>query len=276
MRLDGCCLLSANLAGADLSSSTLTHCDLREADLSGADLSGCNLTGAKLRGVKFNGIKLDDVWAEWVNMGSGSNEDRASLEDVFGCVMGKPMAQMVVEGIIDDKVWVVILTHLCRFQIMHPHHADVRLKAIRQSANASVLYLEAEKEISLAAYLFELAAIIGRGDQELADKLAETFAHHIQGDPESNGSDPHLSPSLAYIDDIIARRHSGSLQSSDIEPLKHTAFWNSEKAFVILTSGRHIWFEAASNDSLTIRPPHSFNLGIELIQGRFVSNLTRR
>ena len=276
VHLDGCCLISANLAGADLSSSTLTYCDLRGADLSGANLSGCNLTGAKLRGVKSHGAKLDDIWAEWVNIGSGGNEERASLEDVFGGRMGKPLAQMLVEGSIDDKVWVVLLAHLCKFQMMHPRYADVKLKAIRQNANASALYLEADQELSLAAYLFELAGITGKGHKELADKLIETFSDQIQIGLKSNGSALRSLPTLARSEDTAPRKISGSTASSDIEALKHTAFWNSEKAFAILTSSRCVCFEAASNETLTIRSPHSFNPGIELIQGHFVSNSIRR
>jgi hypothetical protein len=60
------------------------------------------------------------------------------------------------------------------------------------------------------------------------------------------------------------------------EALQSTPFWASEKAFVILTGNRRIWLEAASSESLTLRPPHGANTGIDLIRGRFVTDEQRR
>src|SRR6185369_7962176 len=199
VRLDGCCLLGANLMGANLSGSTLKDCDLRGADLTGADLSGCNLTGAKLRDVKFAGIKLADAWAEWVDMAIDGFEERTSLEEVFAGIIGKPVAQLLVEGRVGDDVWAVILAHLCAFQSTHPAHGGVRLRGIHEGTSSSVLYLEAEREVSLAAYLAEFADIIGKGSQELFEQLATAVSEgEERGDEDEDSlSAELLSPSFA-------------------------------------------------------------------------------
>src|SRR6185503_1468467 len=153
-----------NLTGANLSASTLVGSNLRGANLTGAVLQGCNMTGAKLRDITFAGAKLDDAWAEWINLGvDDRNEDRASLEEAFTGILSKPMAQVLVEGRVGDDVWAVIMVHLREFQITHPNHSDVRLKGIHQGIGSSALYLEAEHELSIAAYLAEFADIIGKG-----------------------------------------------------------------------------------------------------------------
>ncbi len=281
VRLDGCCLVRANLTDTNLSGSTLTGCDLRGADLTGADLTGCDLTGAKLRGVKFPRAKLDDAWADWVNMSAGGNEERAALEDVFGCIMGKPLAQVLIEGHVSDEVWVVILSHLCRFQNTHPSQADVRLKAIHQGMNSSALYLEANEENSLAAYLAEFADIIGKGYLELFEKLAAAVADQRSRDNGSKSPSGGSYNSGGLIASPSAERgngssHSAQTASDGIEMLQRTAFWTSEKAFLILTGSRRVWLEAASSETLTIRPPHGSNLAVDLIHGRFVTEESRR
>src|SRR5262249_26644900 len=150
---------------------------LRGVNLSGAILRGCNLTAAKLRDIQFEGVKLDDAWADWVDLGiDDHNEDRALLEEAFLGIMGKPMAQVLIEGRVGDGVWAVILAHLCEFQMTHPHQADVRLKGIHQGNSSSALYLEAEYEMSLASYLAEFADIIGKGSLEVYERLAAAVA----------------------------------------------------------------------------------------------------
>lgn len=276
-RLDGCCLMGANLTGAKLVASALTDCDLRDADLTGADLSGCNLTGAMLRGIKFDRAKLDDAWADWVNLSNDAKgEDRAAFEDVFITIVGKPMAQVVIEGRVSDDVWVVILTHLCEFQIMNPNHSDVKLKTLQQGISSSALYLEAAHELSLAAYLAEFADIAGKGSVELFNKLAEAVAEY-SGQPYKLEPLPASPPSLlgfaaqpAVDDASIPPFTTGPAVMSRIRALEQTAFWTSDKAIVILTGKREIWLEAVSGPSLTLRPPHGLNLGLDLIHGRFV------
>src|SRR5262249_38792139 len=157
VRLDGSSMIGANLSGARLAASTLTNCDLRGANLSGADLSGCNLTGARLRGIKFDGVKLDDAWAEWVDLSADSDPYRGALEEAFVGAIGKPLAQILVEGRVADDVWAAVLAHLCHFQATRPDQSDVRVKAIHQGYRSSALYLEAEHLMSLAAYLSEFA-----------------------------------------------------------------------------------------------------------------------
>ena len=77
-------------------------------------------------------------------------------------------------------MWAVIIAHLCEFQITRPNHSDVRLRAIHQGISSSALYLEAEHELSLAAYLAEIADIIGKGSLELFEKLAAAVADRTE------------------------------------------------------------------------------------------------
>ena len=275
VRLDGCCLLSANLMGANLSGSTLKGCDLRGADLTGADLSGCNLTAAKLRDVKFAGVKLVDAWAEWVDMAIDGIEDRASLEEVFVGIIGKPVAQLLVEGRVGDDVWAVILAHLCAFQMTHPANAEVRLRGIHEGMSSSVLYLEAEHELSLAAYLAEFADIIGKGSIELFEQLGTAVAERSE---RALGAS---ALSYEFATQSSSTRHDGldqalSQLAGRVEALHQTAFWTSDKAVLILTGNRQIWLEATSNPSLTLRPPHGSAVGVDLVRGHFVTDEVRR
>jgi len=274
VRLDGCCLIGANLMGANLSGSTLKDCDLRAADLTGADLSGCNLTGAKLRNVKFAGVKLADAWAEWVDMAIDGFEDRASLEEVFVGIIGKPVAQLLVEGRVSDDVWAVILAHLCAFQATHPANGGVRLRGIHEGISSSVLYLEAEHEVSLAAYLAEFADIIGKGSQELFEQLATAVAEGGENGNEGSLSSDFLAQSLpsrgVELDEALAQL------ALRWESLQETTFWRSDKAVLILTGNRQIWLEASSNPLLTLRPPHGSTVGVDLVRGHFITDEYRR
>lgn len=272
VRLDGSSLVGANLTGANLSGSTLKSCDLRGANLSGADLSGCNLTGAKLRDVTFTGLNLADAWAEWVDMAIDSVEDRASLEEVFIGIIGKPIAQLLVEGRVSDEVWAVILAHLSMFQHRHPTNADVRLRGIHGGISSSAFYLEAEHELSLAAYLAELSDIIGKCSVELFEQLATAVAEvselSASGDFMVRNSAPLVLPEGldVALSDLAAR----------VESLQGTTFWASDKAVAILTGDRQIWLEATSNPSLTLRPPHGSAVGVDLVRGRFITDELRR
>jgi uncharacterized protein YjbI with pentapeptide repeats len=274
VRLDLSSLLNANLTGANLSGSNLKGCDLRGADLTGADLTGCNLTGARLRGVKHAGVKLTDAWAEWVDMAADGAEDRSSLEEVFVGIVGKPVAQVLVEGRVGDDVWTVILAHLSAFQMAHPTNAEVRLRGIHQGISSSVLYLEAEHELSLAAYLAEFADIIGKGSLELFEQLATAVSERGERVVGPNDlSDDYASQS--------SPRHDGLDQglkslAGKVEALHQTAFWTSDKAVLILTGNRQVWLEATSNASLTLRPPHGSAVGIDLVRGHFVTDGVRR
>jgi uncharacterized protein YjbI with pentapeptide repeats len=273
VRFEGCCLVGANLTGASMPAASLVGADLRGADLTGADLSGCNLTGAKLRGIKYKGAKLDDAWAEWVDLSAGGNPDRASLEEVFASILGRPIAQVLIEGHVSDDVWAVLLAHLCKFQATRSDFSDVRLKAIHQGISSSALYLEADRELSLAAYLAEFADIIGRGSVELFERLATAVSD--QGNKNPSGPlalapRPPANP-LFDLEDLLGR-----MGAPGGEALQHTQFWTSEKAFVVLTGNRRIWLEAASSESLTLRPPHGATVGIDLIRGRFVTDESRR
>lgn len=270
VRLDGCCLVGANLVGADLSGSTLKACDLRGADLGGADLSGCNLTGARLRDVKFGGVKLVDAWAEWVDMAMDGIEDRASLEEVFAGI-GKPVAQLLVEGRVGDEVWAVILSHLCVFHATHPNNGDVRLRGIHEGISSSALYLEAEQEMSLAAYLAEFADIIGVGSLELFEKLAAAMAERsdrasVTTSPYPESNQP---PGWLSADDLDIAASQLALR---VEALQQSSFWSSDKAVLVLTGNRQIWLEATSNPSLTLRPPHGSVIGVDLVRGHFVTD----
>lgn len=273
VRLDGCCLVNANLAGADLSGSTLKSCDLRGADMAGADLSGCNLTGARLRDVKFGGVKLADAWAEWVDMAMDGIEDRASLEEVFVGI-GKPVAQLLVEGRVGSDVWAVIISHLCVFHLTHPNNRDVRLRGIHEGIGASALYLEAEYEMSLAAYLSEFADVIGTGSLELFEKLAAVMAERGERGDEENAVHfdvASYSPWARPLGSNDGLDQALTQLATSVEALQQTSFWNSDKAVLVLTGNRQIWLEATSNPSLTLRPPHGSALGVDLVRGHFVT-----
>ena len=235
----------------------------------GADLSGCNLTGARLRDMKFGGVKLADAWAEWVDMAMDGVEDRASLEEVFVGI-GKPIAQLLVEGRVGSDVWAVVISHLCVFHLRHPNNRDVRLRGIHEGIGASALYLEAEREISLAAYLSEFADIIGTGSLELFEKLALISAER-RGNEEDE-IDVHFdvashSP-LSRNDDLD---QALTRLATSVDALQRTPFWTSDKAILVMTGNRQVWLEATSNPSLTLRPPHGSVLGVDLVRGHFVT-----
>src|SRR5215216_5588437 len=282
VRFDGCSLVGGNLMGANLSASTMTRCNLRGADLSGADLSGCNLTGAKLRDVKFAGVKLDDTWAEWVDLGiDDKHEDRASLEEIFVGIIGKPIAQILIEGRVGDDVWAVVLAHLCEFQASHSNQSGVRLRGIHQGIGSSALYLEAEHEMSLAAYLAEFADIIGKGSVELFEKLAAAVAEHPDKDGKAGKAVSPISSLFGLAAQAAMSQGNGASHPLNhvagcARALERTPFWRSDKAIVILNSDRQVWVEAASNHSLTLRPPHGSAVGIDLVRGRFVVDDRRR
>jgi uncharacterized protein YjbI with pentapeptide repeats len=282
VRLDGCCLVGANLMGANLSASTLTRANLRGANLSGATLRGCNLTGAKLRDIQFAGVKLDDAWADWIDLGiDDHHEDRALLEEAFVGIIGKPMAQVLIEGRVGDDVWAMMLAHLCEFQITHPNQADVRLKGVHQGISSSALYLEAENEMSIAAYLAEFADIMGNGSLELFERLAAAVADRNDREPlpsnKGNGS-ASLFGTTRQTSFAASSEFNHPLQqlASRVELLQRTNFWSSDKAVLVLTGHRQIWLEVTSNPALTLRPPHGATLGIDLIRGHFVTDDLRR
>jgi uncharacterized protein YjbI with pentapeptide repeats len=275
VNLNGCCLARANLASANLSASSLVGCDLRNADLTGANLSSCNLTGAKLHGISLRGLSLADAWADWIDLSKDSSEVRASLEEVFAEIIGKPMAQILIEGQVSDKAWAEIILHLCEFKHAYPAQSDVHLKAIQQGATSSALLLEAEHEMSLVAYLSELADIIGKGSLELFQKLAAIVDDERHGFKTSSAEN-ELELNLASLNLPLVggsegerkkARRTSLAYTARIEALQRAGFWNSEKAIVVLNSNKQIWFEAASSDSLTLRSPHL--TGFDLIQGRF-------
>jgi len=282
VRLESACLIGANLSGANLSSSSLMFADLRGADLTDTNLSSCNLTGAKLRGIKFKGVKLEDAWAEWVDLSAAGNEHRASIEEAFTGIIGKPLAQILVEGFVSDSVWTVILAHLCEFQAASLAHSNVRLKGIHQGASTSALYLEAEHESSLAAYLRELAEIIGKGSAELFEKLALAAAEPPDQTPQDPSPFPPQPEAVSFAAQAQAEQNSRLNQVIDltvamrVEALQATPFWTSEKAIAVLTGNRRVWLEAASGSLLTLRPPHGAGLGLDLINGRFVTEESRR
>ncbi|HKY06387.1 MAG TPA: pentapeptide repeat-containing protein [Blastocatellia bacterium] len=274
VRLDGASLANANLSGAILAASSLVGCDLRGANLSGADLRACNLTGAKLREIKFADVKLDDAWAEWVDIGMGREEERASLEEVFTEIIGKPLAQVIIQGRVEDAVWAVVLAHLCEFQSTHAAHKDVRIKAIHLGVSSSALFLEAENEMSLAAYLAEFADIIGKGSIELFQKLAAIAANQNGGG--ADGAILQTSGPAKQTGALHAQAMTSQMPQAVAEALEDTEFWKNEKAVVILTGNRRVWFEAASSESLTLRPPHGAAVGVDLINGRFITDDVRR
>ena len=277
VRLDGCSLISANLTGANLSASSLVGCNLRGADLAGADLSGCNLTGAKLHDARFPGVKLSDAWAEWVDIGSGDREEeRVSLQEVFVGILGKPLAQILIEGRVSDDVLAILMAHLCAFRSARPTEADVTLRAIHQGSSSSAIYLEAEHELSLAAYLTELADLAGKGALELFQKLGSALADLNEKPPYSRDFATLAEASLLGFDSDVPRIRTGNLESSPSRivaaagPLQATPYWGSEKAFLVLTGNRQPWLEAMSSPSLTLRPPHGAAIGVDLMRGHFV------
>jgi hypothetical protein len=250
--LDGCCLVKANLQGANLSASVLKGCDLRDADLSDADLTGCNLTGAKLNGIKCDGAKLADAWAEWVDLSpADKDEERAPMEEAFAGLVGRPFAQLLVEGHVGDEVWAAILAHLCAFREANSQHSAISLKAIHQGASSSALYLEAELEMSLAAYLAEFADIIGTGSLELFDKLASI----VGGEGQHNVERRELAAGMGALALEVIQGEPGtttedrpsrvsqvvnSASEARIEILQGTEFWKAEKAIAILTGTRQV------------------------------------
>ncbi|HSO76456.1 MAG TPA: pentapeptide repeat-containing protein [Blastocatellia bacterium] len=277
VRLDGCSLVSVNLTGANLSASSLTGCNLRGADLTGADLTGCNLTSAKLHDARFAGVKLADTWAEWVDVSPDDlGEERVSLQDVFVGILGRPIAQFLIEGRVSDQVLSVLLAHLSDFQAARPTESDVTLKALHQGSSSTALYFEAEHELSLAAYLTELAELAGKGATELLQKLGAALAD-VNESPFSRADEESFAAASRFESNSeVPKIRTGSLEIppsrivAAAERLKATSFWSSEKAFLILTANRQSWLEATSNPSLTVRPPHGAAIGVDLIRGHFV------
>lgn len=278
-RLEGASLVGANLTGARLSACSLTGCDLRNADLTGADLSGCNLTAARLYGIRFAGITLSDAWADWINLSEDATTlTRATLEEVFLGILTKPIAQILVEGTVPDNVWFVVLSHLCDFQANHPNYADVQLKAVHKGTSSSALYLEAEREVSLTAYFAELAEIVGKGSEQLLERLSLINVSKNGYKPMSkeavvNGSGSAGVIGLPPMDDPLGL---GLALTPHADTLQRTPFWDCEKAFAILTGNRQVYLEASSSESLTLRPPHNSTAGFDLIRGQFVADESRR
>jgi uncharacterized protein YjbI with pentapeptide repeats len=277
--LEGACLLSANLTGAILPSSTLVGSDLRGANLSGADLTGCNLTGARLHGIKFDGVKLDDAWADWIDANPGEGEQfRTSLEEIFVGILGRPTAQILIDGRVNDDVWAVILAHLDRYHHLHPD-SDVTLKAIHRGSSSSALYLEANSEFTLAGYMAEFADIMGEGSLALFESLAAKVS---TGAPDNGSSDAEPDRSIGGglppgSGSIHGRAVSAVTEVGlDVEVLQRSAFWTSDKAIAILTENRQIWIEVASGKSVTIRPPHGVIAGIPVVRGKLAMERTRR
>jgi hypothetical protein len=275
-RLDGSSFVGANLSGANLKASTLAGCDLRGADLTAADLTGCHLTGARLGGVKFPEIKLDDAWAEWVDIGDCERgEIRASLEEAFPGTIGKPLAQIVVEGNVSDDVWALVLAHVLRFRLDHHKYRDIRLKALHQGFSSSAIFLEADTEWSLAAYLGAFADIMGKGSVQLFEQLAslgpaETAVEALVGEGASVNSDSGTGK-ISRTDLL-----SGPLildlpaLNPDIEWLERTLYWSAEKAVAILTGERRVWLQAVSTQTLTLRPPRGSSVRIDVVRGNFL------
>lgn len=284
VRMEGCSLVGADLQSANLSSSWLIGCDLRRANLQGANLTGCNLTGARLHGVSFEGAILDDAWAEWIDLSpEGNGEERGSLEQVFVGVMGKPVAQLMIASQITTVVLNEILAHLASFHRRHPDRADVRLRAFNQGNSSSVLYLESESEMNLAAYLAEFADIAGKGSVDLFERLAVVLAqglHFSKPDSDISATSPNDASfgidnaGPGTIDDaddnveIEMRREQQDTFATD--KLEGSEFWNADKAFAILTATREIWVESSSNDALTLRPPRGSVTGMDLVRGHFI------
>src|SRR5207244_187097 len=176
-----------------------------------------------------------------------------------------PVAQLLVEGRVGDDVWAVVLAHLCAFQMAHPTEGEVRLRGIHEGVSSSALYLEAEHELSLAAYLAEFAEIIGKGSQELFEQLVTVVAERTEcaigasarsyefGTPAGLSQDDGLDRALSHL-------------AAGVEALHQTPFWTSDKAVLILTGNRQIWLDATSNQSLTLRPPPGWARRIDLMR----------
>src|SRR6185436_6046947 len=96
--------------------------------------------------------------------------------------------------------------HLCAFQISHPSNAEVRLRGIHEGISSSALYLEAEHELSLAAYLAELADIIGKGSVELFEQLeaavGERNERAIGASAQSEYAGPASTPQEALDQEL--------------------------------------------------------------------------
>ncbi|HEY6331157.1 MAG TPA: pentapeptide repeat-containing protein [Blastocatellia bacterium] len=308
-------LLRAKLVGTTMAGGYLTGCDLREADLSGADLSGCNLTGAKLHGIKFTSVRLDDAWADWVDLSNdGSGKHRATLEEAFTGIIGRPMAQILIEGQVNEAAWAEIIGHLSEFQAKSEAHSQLRLRAIEQGVASAALYLEADSETTIAGYLREFAIIAGRGASDLIEKLEgmgevdsspsgtvnapalrpplnldspldldlendplDLFDDRAVGDPSAvQRLDPVALGQVASKAGENGTSMSSAMLTSRIEALKRSGFWSSEKGFAIVTGDRRVWLEAVSSDSLTLRLPHGVVSGIDLVRGQFVAENSRK
>jgi len=157
----------------------------------------------------------------------------------------------------------------------HATEGEVRLRAIHEGISSSALYLEAEHELSLAAYLAEFADIIGKGSLELSEQLATVVAERTErafgaSAPSYEFSTPPGSSGGDGLDRALSHLAAG------VEALHQTPFWTSDKAVLILTGNRQIWLEATSNPSLTLRPPHGSAVGVDLIRGHFVTDEVRR
>jgi hypothetical protein len=152
----------------------------------------------------------------------------------------------------------------------------VRLKAIHQGVSSSALYLEASSESSLAAYFTEFANIMGKGSDELLEKL-DAISPGSRDGARAGRSSGSLVPNSNPLEQAINLEDPLDLQmGSHAEAMQSTEFWTSEKAIVILTGDRRIWLEAASSESLTLRPPPGSLMGVDLIRGRFVTEEIRR
>jgi uncharacterized protein YjbI with pentapeptide repeats len=315
VHMEASSLRGAKLVGTSLCGSYLTACDLRDADLKGADLSGCNLTGAKLHGIKFDGAKLDDAWAEWVDLSEdGSGNHRATLEEAFSEIIGRPMAEILIEGQVSEDAWAELITHLCEFQSTRHVPAHVRLRAIQQGVTTAVLYLEGDTELTIAAYLAEFARIAGKGSEELVERLQATIPgfHPVSEESLTARAVPEVDNDLDtdplqlfadvappgpkhYPDNGLAfgrgaaalegaraaeggsnGRHADGRASNRVQVLRGAGFWAFEKGFAIITGDRRIWLEAVSNDLLTLRPPHGVISGIDLVRGRFIAGNSGR
>jgi hypothetical protein len=157
----------------------------------------------------------------------------------------------------------------------HPPEDEVRLRGIHEGISSSALYLEAEHELSLAAYLSEFADIIGKGSVELVEQLATVVAERTErafgaSAPSYEFATPAGSSWGDGLDQALSHLAAG------VEALRQTPFWTSDKAVLILTGNRQIWLEATSNTSLTLRPPHGSAVGVDLVRGHFVTDEVRR
>ena len=242
-------------------------------------MSGCNLTAANLHGVTYSGVRLSDAWADWVNLNpAGSTVTRGTLEEAFAGILTKPIGQMLVEGAVPDSVWSILLSHMCDFQARHPDCADLQLKAIHKGSSSSALYLEAENEASIAAYFAELAEVVGRGGASLLEKLSllnvsKNGHKAVPREALMNGVGAAGVIGLSPLDDPLGL---GLALTPHADSMQRTSFWNSDKAFAVLTGDRKIYLEASSNDSLTLRSPHNSTAGFDLVRGHFVAGESRR